>query len=204
MKYLALFALLLPLFFVTGCGDSYDKIGADILANAQAMRDTLKTVKDIPTATSAAERIKSINVEMQQVQVRLNKLGKPTKEEGDLLNTKYQSQINDAKKAIDTERERIAALGKEVSGPIDAAMSGGQQRARRARWVSQTPTVKNSRRNRSDTSDPCTPLRFRFYGFAKSQRWTAGRATPTVWISPKQKSFSSVGSWEGWLLRYSW
>ena len=126
MKYLALFALLLPLFFVTGCGDSYDKIGADILANAQAMRDTLKTVKDIPTATSAAERIKSINVEMQQVQVRLNKLGKPTKEEGDLLNTKYQSQINDAKKAIDTERERIAALGKEVSGPIDAAMSGGQ------------------------------------------------------------------------------
>ena len=118
-------AALLLLTFVAGCGDSYDKVAANLLANVQTVRDTLKSVKDPASANLAAEKIKSLGVEMQQIRARMNKLGKPSKDVGDQLNGKYQAQIRQVEDQIHAEHARIEALGPAVLTPVDAAMHGG-------------------------------------------------------------------------------
>ncbi len=111
------------LTFAAGCGgDSYDKIGADMVTNVQAVRDALAKVTDVPSAQAAAEQIKAQMVAKKSIQQRLSTLGKPTKEIGDEMNTKIKAKMDQASKDIATELDRIAKLGPDVFTPIESAM----------------------------------------------------------------------------------
>lgn len=113
---------------VSGCSDSYDKVAADMAASMKLLANALKGVVDKPTAVSAATNIRAIGVSMRGVQDRLNKLGKPTKEQGDALNTKFSASINQANSEIATEMARINKLGPDVARPVNEALSEATKR----------------------------------------------------------------------------
>ena len=121
-------ALLALITTVSGCGDSYDKVAADMTSSMKLLSNALKGVIDKPTAETAAAKIRAIGVSMQAIQDRLNKLGKPTKEQGDTLNVKFSAEINQANKEIATEMARINGLGDEVARPINEAMAAATKR----------------------------------------------------------------------------
>ncbi len=113
---------------VVGCSDNYEKVAADMVSCMNQINIALKGVNDKSSAESAATRIRSISVTMTSVRDRLNKLGKPTKEQGDLLNSKYSADITRIAKEIETERLRIAQLGTDVSRAVNEAVAETMRR----------------------------------------------------------------------------
>ncbi len=106
---------------LVGCADSYDKVAADMLANMKLINQTLKTVIDQSSSEAAAAKLRGLGVKMVEIQDRLNHLGKPTKEQGDQLNSKFSAEITAVGNEIAKERNRINAMGVAVSKPINEA-----------------------------------------------------------------------------------
>jgi hypothetical protein len=110
---------------VTGCGggaDTHDKVAADMVKNLQTIVRVLQSVTDKNTSEAAAKQIRALGASMESAQDRFNALGKPSKEIGDDLNSKYGAQINKARNDIVAERDRITKLGPDVLEPVNAAM----------------------------------------------------------------------------------
>ena len=125
------FASIALLTTAIGCGgDTYDKVAGDMVKNMQQLRDQLKTVTDKPSSTAAALQINGLATDIRDVKQRLNTLGKPSKEVGDQLNSKYANDMTQTGKDIAAELQRIHALGPDIAAPVEAAVENAMQLSR--------------------------------------------------------------------------
>ena len=94
--------------------DSYGSIIKELSETMKELAGTLKTIKDADTAKAALPKLKAINAKGNDLSARMQKLGKPSKEEEVLL----QKFIDDSM-ATGKDIEKEAARLKTVKGAED-------------------------------------------------------------------------------------
>jgi len=89
--------------------DSYGSIIKELSETMKELAATLKTVKDVDTAKAALPKLKAINTRGNDLSARMQKLGKPTKEEEALLQ-KFIDESMVTGKDIEKEASRLKTV----------------------------------------------------------------------------------------------
>jgi hypothetical protein len=89
--------------------DSYGSIIKELSETMKDLAATLKTVKDSDTAKAAMPKLKTINAKGNDLSARMQKLGKPTKEEEALLQ-KFIDESMATGKDIEKEATRLKSV----------------------------------------------------------------------------------------------
>ena len=87
--------------------DTHDSLLKEMLGTMKNAVTVLKGVKDEATAKEALPKVKKICEEMSDQKKRMDKLGKPTKEQDKELQKKYRGEMEQGFKAFTEEMLRV-------------------------------------------------------------------------------------------------
>lgn len=101
--------------------DSHEQIIVDMLA---AMRDATKTlakVQDVQSGKDAKPNLEKIAARMGEISKRVEKMGRPTKEQEAELEKKFKTTVDETVKDFQTEIQRLLKTdyGKDVLGALE-------------------------------------------------------------------------------------
>ncbi len=96
--------------------DHLDDLLASMVKTLTSVGDTLAKVADDKSAKEATPKLQKLAVEMNDLQRRTDKLGKPEQKELDALEAKYKNDLASAGKNLTAEIERLKGqpYGKSV------------------------------------------------------------------------------------------
>ncbi|MBW3538936.1 MAG: hypothetical protein KY476_01575 [Planctomycetes bacterium] len=106
----------------SGCGDSHDKLTADMLDAIRDMNGVLENVKDPASAEAAADDLAAIRDRMDAIKEREEKLGRPSPEQSKAVMEKYKEPISKEMGALMAHMMRIAqnpAIMEKLKGSLD-------------------------------------------------------------------------------------
>ncbi|OAI49925.1 hypothetical protein AYO44_18210 [Planctomycetaceae bacterium SCGC AG-212-F19] len=90
--------------------DTHDSLVKELLGTLKDAVGVLKTVKDEKTAKDAQPKVGKISDQMGDIKKRMDKLGKPTKEQEDELQKKYKGEMETTFKGFAEELTRVAKV----------------------------------------------------------------------------------------------
>jgi hypothetical protein len=114
MRSFAFASLLVALsFIVTAQGqekDSFDSLTGAIIKQLGKVADTLASITDKKTAEAAKPKLSEVGKTIQDLQARLEKLGKPSEEEAKALEKKYKDDTLKIISRVQSEAVRLATV----------------------------------------------------------------------------------------------
>jgi len=114
--------LALALIMLTGCGDTHDKVAADMMDTMEDFNKTMENVKDVDSAKDASDDLRKIAERMNSITERANALEEPDEETKKALEEKYKTRMEEIGKNLFSNMMRVASLGPEVQQVLDDAM----------------------------------------------------------------------------------
>jgi len=96
--------------------DTHEEVLKSILTTVTKATETLAKVKDAESAKTAKADVEKINSDMLELQVRSQKLGKPSDEQTKALEKGYGDKLRSAVKDLTEQADRLAkeTYGKEL------------------------------------------------------------------------------------------
>ena len=96
--------------------DTHEAVLKNILSTVTKATEALSKVKDADSAKAAKPEVEKINTEMLDLQVRSQKLGKPTDEQTKALEKNYGDKLRSAVKDLTEQADRLAkeTYGKDL------------------------------------------------------------------------------------------
>lgn len=112
MKRLIGMCCVLPLLTagVVFAADTHEMLVKELLGVLKEATGLLKTVKDEKTAKDAQPKVVKISDQMGDIKKRMDKIGKPTKEQEDELQKKYKGEMETTFKSFAEELGRVAKV----------------------------------------------------------------------------------------------
>ncbi len=90
--------------------DTHESLVKELLGTLKDATGILKTVKDEKTAKEAEPKVTKISDQMSDIKKRMDKIGKPTKDQEDELAKKYKTDMETTFKGFAEELTRVAKV----------------------------------------------------------------------------------------------
>jgi hypothetical protein len=90
--------------------DTHDSLIKELLGTFKDAVGVLKTVKDEKTAKEAEPKVTKVSDQMSDIKKRMDKIGKPTKDQEDELMKKYKTEMETTFKSFADELTRVAKV----------------------------------------------------------------------------------------------
>ena len=90
--------------------DTHESLVKELLGTLKDAVGVLKTVKDEKSAKDAEPKVTKVSAQMSDLKNRMEKIGKPTKEQEDELQKKYKTEMETTFKSFAEELTRVAKV----------------------------------------------------------------------------------------------
>lgn len=96
--------------------DTHESLVKELLGTLKDAVGVLKTIKDEKTAKEAEPKVVKITTQMGDIKKRMDKIGKPTKDQEEDLQKKYKTEMDTTFKSFADEINRVDMVpgGKEI------------------------------------------------------------------------------------------
>jgi peptidoglycan hydrolase CwlO-like protein len=101
---------------VVVAADTHETLVKELLGTVKDAVGVLKTIKDDKTAKEAEPKVTKITTQMGDIKKRMDKIGKPTKEQEEELQKKYKTEMETNFKTFAEEINRVSEVpgGKDI------------------------------------------------------------------------------------------